>query len=197
MKVRRIQSILSGAVSDRFLGCLRFPPIEIESREHLAREPVIGGERFVKRVISDRGQGGIPDGTIHLPESWRFESKIEWHYGWVEYPLSVSSQAENPANAEAYFGCPLLRLESTEVAPALRQYDRNNNKFEPGDRMPTGAIGLPPRPPLQALALFIQKVRGDVPKFQWIGKQDLPNLAKVLDPSKDEAGNRQHMSAAQ
>jgi hypothetical protein len=42
---------------------------------------------FVESVIADTDHGGMRAATIHLPEKWRFESKIEWHCGWVEYPL--------------------------------------------------------------------------------------------------------------
>jgi hypothetical protein len=117
--------------------------------------------------------------TIHLPEKWSYESKIEWHYNWVEYPLSYSLHAENPDNVEAYFQYPLLRLETTEVAPQLRQYNRGPQP-KPGDRMPLGAIYSPPQPPMQALAMFIQKTRPNVANFKWLGQQDLPDLAKVL-----------------
>jgi hypothetical protein len=143
----------------------------------------------VERVIADTEHQGMRAATIHLPEKWHFESKIEWHYNWVEYPLSYSSHAENPDNAEAYFQYPLLRLESTEVAPQFRQYDKSRN-LPPGSRLPTGALSGAPQPPLQALAAFIQKVRPDVTNLKWIGQQDLPDLAKTLklDPSPNQHG---------
>jgi len=143
----------------------------------------------VERVITDTEHGGMRAATIHLPEKWHFESKIEWHYGWVEYPLSFSSHSENPDNAEAYFQYPLLRLESTEVAPQLRQYDKGR-KNGPGERLPTGALSAPPQPPMQAMAMFIQRVRPNVTNFKWLGQQDLPNLAKVLrlDPWPNQHG---------
>src|ERR1019366_10714037 len=54
------------------------------------------GEKFVERVITDTEHEGMRAATIHLPEKWHFESKIEWHYNWIEYPLSYSAHAENP-----------------------------------------------------------------------------------------------------
>jgi len=146
------------------------------------------GEKFVERVIPDTEHEGMRAATIHLPEKWHFESKIEWHYNWIEYPLSYSAHAENPDNAEAYFQYPLLRLESTEVAPQLRQYDKGR-KLGPGERLPTGALSAPPQPPMQALALFIKNVRPNVTNLKWIGQQDLPDLAKVLHL---DAGPNQH-----
>ncbi|HEY6763347.1 MAG TPA: cysteine rich repeat-containing protein [Candidatus Sulfotelmatobacter sp.] len=141
--------------------------------------PGTAGEKFVERVITDTDHGGMRAATIHLPEKWHFESKIEWHYGWVEYPFSVSSHAENPDNAEAYFQYPLLRLESTELPSQYRQYDKSHRNA-PGERLPTGALYSPPQPPIKALATFIQKVRPNVANFKWLGQQDLPDLAKVL-----------------
>jgi hypothetical protein len=143
----------------------------------------------VERVIPDPEHGGMTAATIHLPEKWRFDSKIEWHYGWVEYPLSFSSQAENPDNAEAYFQYPLLRLESTEVAAQLKQYDKSR-KLAFGSRLPTGALSGSPQPPVQALAMFIKSVRPNVANLKWIGQQDLPDLAKALhlDPWPNQHG---------
>ena len=39
----------------------------------------IGGEKFVERVITDTEHEGMRAATIHIPEKWSFESKIEWH----------------------------------------------------------------------------------------------------------------------
>ena len=145
-------------------------------------------EKFVERVIADDGHSGMRAATIHLPEKWSFESKIEWHYGWIEYPLTVSYHSENPDNAEAFFQYPLQRLETVDVAPQYRQYTKNQTK--PGDRLPTGAISMAPQPPMKALALFIRKTRPNVTNFQWLGQKDLPDLAKFLkmDPWPGDHG---------
>jgi hypothetical protein len=153
-----------------------------------ASEPItVAGERFVKRTLVDAQQGGIKAVTIHLPESWHFEGKIEWHYGWIEVPVNPSWHAENPANDEAYFQYESLRLSNVDVAPQYRQYVKAS---KPGDRTPTGQINLAPLPSLQAMALFIKKVRSDVTNLKWIGQQDLPDLAKALrlDPSPNQHG---------
>ena len=149
----------------------------------------IGGEKFVERVIADTEHEGMRAATIHVPEKWSFESKIEWHYNWVEYPLSYSAHAENPDNAEAYFQYPMLRLESTEVAQQYRQYDKSR-RLPPGSRLPTGALSSPPVPPVQALAAFIKNARPEVANLKWIGQQDLPDLAKTLklDPAPGQHG---------
>ena len=147
------------------------------------------GEKFVENLIQDPDHGGMRVATLHLPEKWHFESKIEWHYGWVEYPVSYSAHAENPDNAEAYFQYPLLRLESTELPPQLRQYAKGR-PLRPGERLPTGALSSPPQPPMQAMARFIQQVRPNASHLKWLGQQDLPDLAKALrlDPWPNQHG---------
>lgn len=141
-------------------------------------EPVIMGERFVKRTVVDTQQGGMTALTVHIPESWHFEGKIEWNYGWINVPVAASWHAKNPTNAEAYFQYPLLRMASMNVAPRWRQIVKNPN---PGERVPySGAIYMAPVPPLQAMAAFIKKTRGDVTNLKWLGQQDLPDLGKAL-----------------
>ena len=115
--------------------------------------------------------------TVYVPENWRFEGKIEWNYGWVEVPVATSWHAENPADAEAYFQYPLLRMASVDAAPRWRQYVKNP---KPGDHYSTGPIYMEPVPPLQALAAFIKKTRGDVTNLKWLGQQELPDLGKAL-----------------
>jgi hypothetical protein len=146
------------------------------------------GEKFTERIITDTEHGGMRAATMHLPQKWHFESKMEWHYNWVEYPFSYSSHSENPDNAEAYFQYPLQRLETTDVPPQMRQYVKNNAK--PGDRLPTGAIWASAQPPMQALTTFIKKTRADVTNLKWLGQQDLPELAKALklDPWPNDHG---------
>jgi hypothetical protein len=145
------------------------------------------GERFVQRSVIDAQQGGMTAATVYVPENWHFDSKIEWHYGWVEVPVNPSWHAENPVNAEAYFQYEYLRLVNVDVAPQYRQYVKSP---KPGERGPTGQINLAPIPPLQAMAMFIKKTRGDATNLKWLGQQDLPDLAKALrlDPSPNQHG---------
>jgi len=138
---------------------------------------VVGGEHFVQRAVIDTQQGGMTAATVYVPENWHFESKIEWNYGWIEVPVATSWHADNPANAEAYFQYPLLRMATVDAAPQYRQYIKGP---KPGDRYFTGAINMAPLPPLRAMASFIQKVRPDVANLKWLGSQDLPGLGKAL-----------------
>jgi hypothetical protein len=168
------------------------PPIDSHTKPapttKAATAPVaILGERFVQRSLIDIQQDGMTAVTVYVPESWRFEGKIEWHYNWIEVPVNPSWHAENPANAEAYFQYESLRLSNVDVAPQYRQYVK---PAKPGERGPTGQINFAPVPPLQAMATFIKKTRGDVTNLKWIGQQDLPDLAKALhlDPSPNQRG---------
>jgi hypothetical protein len=142
-----------------------------------AADPVVLGEHFVQRAVIDTKQGGMTAVTVHVPEKWHFEGKIEWNYAWVEVPVATSWHAENPANAEAYFQYPLLRMSIVDVAPRLRQYVKNP---KPGERTFSGAIYMAPVPPMQAMATFIKNIRGDVTNLKWLGQQDLPDLGKAL-----------------
>ena len=146
------------------------------------------GEKFTERIITDTDHNGMRVATIHLPEKWHFESKLEWHYDRIEVPLIFSSHAENPDSAEAYFQYPLLRAEIVDVAPQYRQYVKNNTR--PGVRLPTGAIYLAPLPPMRAMVKFIQQTRPNVANLKWIAQQDLPDLAKALklDPWPNDHG---------
>ena len=150
-----------------------------DSGKLAAKQVNVDGEKFVQRIIPDSAHGNIPAATLHLPDTWKLDSKIEWHYDWVENPLVFSATATNPANAEAYFAYPLLRLDSIEVPPQYRQYLRGKQS-RPGERMPLGAISMPQLPPVKALALFIKQVRPDAQNLKWIGQQDLPGLAQAL-----------------
>ena len=136
-----------------------------------------------------QNMSGMRAATIHLPEKWHFESKIEWHYDWVEYPLSYSAHAENPDNAEAYFQYPTVAVgvhRSCASIEAIRQEPQTSAWRAPAHGRPF----LPPQPPMQAMAMFIKKTRPNVTNFKWIGQQDLPDLAKVLhlDPWPNQHG---------
>ena len=149
------------------------------AKDNSAKADSAAGEKFAERVIPDTEHGGMRAITIRVPEKWRFESKMEWHYNWTEFPMGFSSQAENPDNTEAFFQYPLLQIEMLEYPPQLRQFDLSR-KYKPGDRLPLGGIYMAPQPPMKALAMFIQQTRPNAPNFKWLGQQDLPGLAKAL-----------------
>lgn len=157
----------------------------------VAGPPVsIAGERFLERAIPDTEHEGIPAATIHLPEKWRLESKLEWHYGWTENPLVFSAHAENPDNAEAFSQYPSVRFDYTEVPAQLRQYDKSP-KAPLGTRLPMGALASDQViQPMQALAMFIKNVRPNAANFKWLGQQELPGLpaALHLDASPGQRG---------
>jgi len=140
--------------------------------------PVIGGEKFVKRALIDQQQGGMVAGWMFAPEKWKFDSRIEWHYDWFDNPVAVSCSVENPANAEAYYCFPQVVLEWIDVPAQLQRYVKQPP--QPGTPTGGGAINLQPRPPLDTLALFVKRTRGNEPNAHPIGKKNLPDLAKAL-----------------
>jgi hypothetical protein len=139
----------------------------------------VAGEDFVRRPILDTAHGNATVATLHIPQKWSFDSKVEWHYDWIESPLLVSEHAANPANSEAFYAYPILRFESITVAPQYRQYVKSA-PTPPGQRMTTGAISMPVQPPVPAMTAFIKQARPNV-NIKWVGKQDLPDLAKALN----------------
>ena len=154
-----------------------------------AKADSAAGEKFVERVITDTEHGGMRAITIRVPEKWRFEGKMEWHYNWTEFPMGFSSHAENPDKAEAFFQYPLLQMEMLEYPPQLRQFDLAR-KNKPGDRLALGGIYMAPQPPVKGLAMFIQQTRPNTANFKWLGQQELPGLAKALhmDPEPNQRG---------
>lgn len=145
----------------------------------IGQPSAVAGENFIRHAIPDPGHVNMTAATIRLPEKWTLESKIEWHYDWVENPLAFSVHAANSDIAEAFYLYPILRLESIDIAPQYRQYLRGQQR-RPGERNPAGVIEMPIQPPVQALAMFIKRVRPNATSLKWIGQQDLPGLAQAL-----------------
>jgi hypothetical protein len=141
----------------------------------------VAGETFVRRPIVDPAHGNMTVATLHVPQKWTFDSRVEWHYDWIESPLIVSAHAANPSNSEAFYQYPLLRLESIEVAPQYRQYVKGQ-QTPPGQRMGMGAINMPLQQPIPAMTMFIKQARPNV-NIKWVGTQELPGLAKALNLS--------------
>jgi hypothetical protein len=139
----------------------------------------VAGETFVRRVIADQTHDNVPAATLHLPEKWTLDSKVEWHYDQPENPVVVTAHAANPANAEALFIYPVLRMQWIEVAPQYRQYLRGQQS-QAGTRGANGMMNMAPLPPMQALVTFIKQTRPDAKNLKFVGQQDLPTLAKTL-----------------
>lgn len=139
----------------------------------------VAGEKFVRRAIPDPAHANMTAATIRLPEKWKLDSTVEWHYNWVEYPLTFAMHAQNPNNDEAWTQYPLQAMEAIEVAPQYRQYLRGK-QTQPGERSATGPISMPVQQPLQALTSFIKKNRSNMSNLKWIGQQSLPTLAQSL-----------------
>jgi hypothetical protein len=139
----------------------------------------VAGETFVRRPVFDPAHNNMTVATLHIPQKWTFNSKVEWHYDWIESPLVVAIHAANPANTEAFYQYPQLRLESIAVAPQYRQYVKGP-QTPAGQRTGMGAISMPLQQPIPAMMLFIKQARPNL-NIQWVGTQDLPDLAKVMN----------------
>jgi hypothetical protein len=135
-----------------------------------AHGPVIEGERFDTRQITDSQQGGLAVGVVSVPENWRFNSQVVWNYAHHSNPVAISTSVENPANEEALFSFPALQLF------CLRPI---SGYYQPGQNV-GGLIFFEQQPPVQTLTTFVQRTRGGLPKFQIVGSKDLPGLAAAL-----------------
>jgi hypothetical protein len=143
----------------------------------ISRAVTVDGEKFVKRSITDPGQNGMTAAWLYAPESWKVDGKIEWHYQWFDNPVSAGLQVVNPANAEAYFGFPAVKLVYIEVPPNLQKYAPQH---QPGEITGGGAMWLQPRPALDTLVLFVKRLRGQEPNVHPLGKAEVPQLPAAL-----------------
>ena len=145
-----------------------------------AHGPVIDGEQFGTRQITDSQQGGLVVGVVSAPEKWRFNSEVIWNYAHHSNPVAISMKVENPANEEALFSFSALQLF------CLRPI---SGYYQPGQNV-GGLIFAEQQPPVQTLAAFIQRTRGNFSKFQWVGSKELPELpaALRLPPSQNQSG---------
>ena len=140
---------------------------------------VINGERFTTREVVDHQQRDLVVGVVAVPEKWQFKSEVVWNYANISNPVRISTQSENPANAEAAFGYP----------PELFFYLRPAaGAYRPGQNY-GGLIFSFAQPPLQTLVAFIRQVRTNVQNLQFVGSKDLPDLSAAL---KITPGPNQH-----
>ena len=134
-----------------------------------SKGPVVSGEPFSTRVIQDQTQR-LPVGVVSMPAKWRFDSRVEWNYQHVEFPVTLSYRAENPENEEAIFAYPM------EAYYELKPPDQ----VTPIGQGPMGYIHMPPMAPLETLLRFIQRTRQNVLALKFEGYKELPGLAKAM-----------------
>jgi hypothetical protein len=142
--------------------------------------PVVMGERFGARVMSDPQQGGMPVGVVAVPESWNFDAKVVWNYANTSNPLTISSSYVNPANEEAVFGYPTWQFFDLRPGGGLYRSGQNYG----------GLIYARPQPPVETLAAFVQRARAGAQNLQFAGSKDLPDLPAALKipPSGNQHG---------
>jgi hypothetical protein len=143
-----------------------------------ARSPVIGGEKFVERDIIDHTQGGMLAARLFAPEKWRYASKVQWNYAWFDNPVAITITVENPDNAEAFYAYPGVALQYLQVPPQLQQYVKK--PAQQGQLNDNGTITMAPVPAIEALQMYVRRLRGQESKVHPIGQKNLPGLPKVL-----------------
>jgi hypothetical protein len=142
-----------------------------------AKGLVVEGEKFSMRIVKDDQQGGLALGAVWVPAKWQETSKIVWNYQHTESPVEISFMAENPDNAEAYFGYPSLQFFG------LRP---DSNYYQPGQNYLGSIFAHQQQAPAEILLWFVRQARGGFPNFKVIGNKDLPDLAVALkSPTTD------------
>ena len=139
-----------------------------------SKGPVVLGERLTPRQLIDRQQGGLVVGVSAAPEKWRYSSDVQWNYGNVSNPVTISQRFENPANSEAVYGYPALLLFYLRPGGSY---------YKPGQNY-GGLIFSGPMSPLALMVTFIRQARANTPKLQFLGSKDLPDLPAALQIPK-------------
>lgn len=127
--------------------------------------------RFRLHTITDTQQGNLAAGTIAIPENWRVQSRIEWHYGNVTVPVHAWVRAESP-DGSAW----------VELLPQMLFY-----AMQPPLRLPVGhqTLGMTYYPGItvgRALDQYaIKHFRGRIQGLEVVGARPVPGLAQAFN----------------
>jgi hypothetical protein len=92
--------------------------------------------------------------------------------------VATTITVENPDGLEAFYAYPAVALQSMKVPPQLQQYVKKPTPQ--GQPNGNGTINMNPVPAMQALEMYVRRLRGQEAKAHPIGKTTLPGLPKVL-----------------
>jgi len=132
--------------------------------------PTIAGERFTTRKILDPAQRGMTAFVFVAPEKWRDQSKVNWDYGNLSTPVSITLQAENPVSGEVFVLASPLQLFAM----------RPDTGFYRNGQLVNGMIKANPMAPSPTLARYVKNARGRSPNFRVVGMKELPDLPTTL-----------------
>ena len=134
-----------------------------------AGDPVVEGETFTPRRVTDAQLRGMTAVGFRAPAKWKDHSRVYWDLDNPNQPATIDLTVENAGDLEAlYFYRPVQMYA-----------------LQPDSNAPEGSVsfGLTkgrPRSPPQALWRFIQAARARAPKLKLVGGKELPDLARVL-----------------
>jgi hypothetical protein len=153
------------------MGAVLAAAISANVRETCGAEGiVVDGEHFTIRQITDEKLNGMVAYHFSAPKGWRDSGHVSWNLMHIQRPQTMSASAENPANAEAcYVYEPLICGYLPGPRAAMME-----------GRDTLDGVSMRPMQPVQALAWFIKKNRGQYPDLKFIGSRDLPDLAKAF-----------------
>jgi len=126
---------------------------------------------FQTYTITDRQQGGLAVGTIAVPEGWTADSRVEWTYSNVSFPVRMSLRIAAP-DGSAW-------LESFPAEMFYWLDPRDTSVAVGGHSL--GMIHAPGIGIGDAMKHFvISRYRGRAQNLQVVGYRQIPNLAQAL-----------------
>jgi hypothetical protein len=126
---------------------------------------------FQTYTVMDRQQGGLAVGTVAVPEGWTADSRVEWTYSNVSFPVRMSLRVAAPD------GSAWLESFPSEMFYWLDPRDTS---------VPVGghSLGMIHAPGIgigDAMKHFvISRYRGRAQNFQVVGYRQIGNLAQAL-----------------
>ena len=126
---------------------------------------------FQTYTVTDRQQGGLAVGTIAVPEGWNADSRVEWTYSNVSFPVRLSLRIAAPDGSawlESFPSEMFYWLDPRDTSVAVGGHS-------------LGMIHAPGIGIGDAMKHFIiSRYRGRAQNLQVVGYRQIPNLAQAL-----------------
>src|SRR5262245_3116482 len=145
------------------------PAVAQAANRPAAAAPKAPRANFQTYTVVDRAQGGLAVGTIAVPEGWTADSRVEWTYSNVSFPVRMSLRVAAPD------GSAWLESFPSEMFYWLDPRDTS----VPVGGHSLGMIHAPGIGVADAMRHFVLgRYRGRVQNLQIVGYRQIPNLAQ-------------------
>ena len=133
--------------------------------------PKVPRTNFQTYTVVDRQQGGLAVGTIAVPEGWNADSRVEWTYSNVSFPVRLSLRVAAPDGSawlESFPSEMFYWLDPRDTSVAVGGHS-------------LGMIHAPGIGIGDAMKHFvISRYRGRAQNLQVVGYRQIGNLAQAL-----------------